>query len=73
MSLKITFLIRFEEWIDKYESNIDPNLGEDGKPAYLDGDDRLEGMKVMETKSLNVILSNKIPLKRKLADARDPL
>ena len=65
--------IRFEKWIDKYEKNIDPNLGFNGEPAYLSGDDKIQGMKTIQEKSLNVILSNKIPLKRKLTDARDSL
>ncbi|XP_066599773.1 polypeptide N-acetylgalactosaminyltransferase 1-like [Prorops nasuta] len=63
----------YEDWIEEYERNIVPGLGENGEPAYLGGLDKVKGEKAIAKKALNIILSNHISLTRKLADGRDPL
>ncbi|XP_058800355.1 polypeptide N-acetylgalactosaminyltransferase 1 [Phymastichus coffea] len=64
---------KYEKWISKYIQSILPKLGEYGKPAYLTGEEKVKGNKVLKDKAINIILSNKIPLQRKLLDVRDPL
>ncbi|CAL1675983.1 unnamed protein product [Lasius platythorax] len=64
---------RYEEQILKLEYNIVPGLGENGKPAYLYGKDKFRGEAALKKKALNVVLSNKISLTRKLPDIRNSL
>ncbi|XP_043279909.1 polypeptide N-acetylgalactosaminyltransferase 1-like [Venturia canescens] len=63
---------RFEKWILEWEKNIVPSLGEGGKPAKLPEEEQENAQKIMATKALNVLLSDKIPLDRKLEDPRAP-
>lgn len=65
--------MRYEKWISNYVQGISPKLGEYGKPAYLKGGEKAKGNQVLKEKAINIILSNKIPLQRKLPDVRDPL
>lgn len=64
---------RYEEQILKLENYIVPGLGENGKPAYLYGKYKYQGEAALKKKALNVVLSNKISLSRKLPDIRNPL
>ncbi|XP_031780011.1 polypeptide N-acetylgalactosaminyltransferase 1-like [Nasonia vitripennis] len=64
---------RYEDWITKYVQGISRKLGEYGRPAYLSGEEKIKGNEVLKKKAVNIILSNKIPLQRKLPDVRDPL
>lgn len=64
---------RYEEQILKLEYNVVPGLGKNGEPAYLYGKDKSRGEAALKKKALNVILSNKISLTRKLPDIRNPL
>ncbi|XP_014475958.1 PREDICTED: polypeptide N-acetylgalactosaminyltransferase 1 isoform X2 [Dinoponera quadriceps] len=64
---------RYEQWILKLESDVVVGLGENGEPAYLHGKEKIEGEAVLAKKALNVVLSNKISLTRKLPDVRNQL
>lgn len=64
---------RYEERILKLEYAVVPGLGEDGEPAYLYGKEKIQGEAALAKKALNVVLSNKISLTRKLPDVRNPL
>ncbi|KAJ8680357.1 hypothetical protein QAD02_016144 [Eretmocerus hayati] len=64
---------RFEEWIAKYAKGVVRKLGDYGRPSYLHGEDKIKGDESLKKKAINVVLSNKIPLQRRLADVRDPL
>ena len=70
---KSLFKFRYEQWISEYMKGISWKLGEYGKPAYLSGEEKIKGNEVLKEKAVNIILSNKIPLQRKLPDVRDPL
>ena len=48
-------------------------LGDGGKASSLYGREKAKAQKILEKKALNVLLSDKIPLTRKLPDVRDPL
>ncbi|KAG5882553.1 hypothetical protein JTB14_007160 [Gonioctena quinquepunctata] len=61
----------FEKKIKDYESRIIPNLGDNGEPSYLDGNDAREGERALKTFALNTILSDRMPLNRKLRDPRN--
>ncbi|KAG5307737.1 GALT1 acetylgalactosaminyltransferase, partial [Pseudoatta argentina] len=64
---------RYEQQISKFEHDIVPGLGNNGEPAYLYGREKILGEATLAKKALNVILSNKISLTRKLPDVRNPL
>lgn len=64
---------RYEQQISKFEHDIVPDLGNNGEPAYLYGREKILGEAALAKKALNVILSNKISLTRKLPDVRNPL
>ncbi|XP_050446110.1 polypeptide N-acetylgalactosaminyltransferase 1-like [Cataglyphis hispanica] len=64
---------RYEKQILKLEYDVVPGLGENGQPAYLYGKDKFRGEASLKKKALNVVLSNKISLTRKLPDIRNPL
>ncbi|KAG5326064.1 GALT1 acetylgalactosaminyltransferase, partial [Acromyrmex heyeri] len=64
---------RYEQQISKFEHDIVPGLGNNGEPAYLYGREKILGEAALAKKALNVILSNKISLTRKLPDVRNPL
>ncbi|KAL0099258.1 hypothetical protein PUN28_020083 [Cardiocondyla obscurior] len=64
---------KYEQQILKLERDVVPGLGDDGRPAYLYGKDKVLGEAALAKKALNVILSNKISLTRKLPDVRNPL
>lgn len=61
----------FEKQLIDYESKIIPGLGDNGEPAYLDGNDAREGEKALKTYALNYVLSDRMPLNRKLRDPRN--
>ncbi|KAL6440080.1 hypothetical protein ACFW04_003008 [Cataglyphis niger] len=64
---------RYEKQILKLEYDVVSGLGENGQPAYLYGKDKFRGEASLKKKALNVVLSNKISLTRKLPDIRNPL
>ncbi|XP_011494575.1 PREDICTED: polypeptide N-acetylgalactosaminyltransferase 1 [Ceratosolen solmsi marchali] len=64
---------RYEQWINEYVKGISRKLGEYGKPAYLNGEEKIKGNEILKKKAVNIILSNKISFQRKLLDIRDPL
>lgn len=64
---------RYEQRISKLERGVVPGLGDDGEPAYLYGKEKILGEAALAKKALNVVLSNKISLTRKLPDVRNPL
>ncbi|KAJ8956321.1 hypothetical protein NQ318_015059 [Aromia moschata] len=61
----------FEQKLRDYESKIIANLGDDGDPAYLTGDDAKKGDESLKTFALNTVLSDRMPLDRKLRDPRN--
>ncbi|XP_011301434.1 polypeptide N-acetylgalactosaminyltransferase 1 [Fopius arisanus] len=72
-TLRYTNLERYSSWLEEYEAQIIPGLGENGRPANLYGKEKLEAQKVLEEKALNILLSDRISLSRSLPDVRDPL
>ncbi|KAF7995163.1 hypothetical protein HCN44_004635 [Aphidius gifuensis] len=64
---------QFEKWLTSYEKEIIPNLGENGKPSFLYGKEKLIAEMIKKKKAINVLLSNKISLNRSLPDVRDEL
>lgn len=60
----------YEKKLREYESKIIPNLGDNGEPAFLDGSDALKGEEALKTFALNTVLSDRMPLDRKLRDPR---
>ncbi|XP_001607575.2 polypeptide N-acetylgalactosaminyltransferase 1 [Nasonia vitripennis] len=64
---------RFETWIETYLSNESANLGDFGEAAYLSDSEKQNGSLVYSKRAVNVVLSNKIPLQRRIRDMRDPL
>ncbi|KAI4454710.1 n-acetylgalactosaminyltransferase [Holotrichia oblita] len=60
----------FEDKIRIYESRIIPNLGNNGEPAFLDGDDKEKGDNAVKLVALNTVLSDRMPLNRSLQDNR---
>ena len=54
-------------------AGINHELGKNGKPAILTGKDKVKGDRSLKKKAVNIVLSNRIPLQRKLPDVRDPL
>lgn len=60
-----------EQKLVEYESKIIPGLGDNGEPAFLDGVDAREGEKALKTFALNYVLSDRMPLNRKLRDPRN--
>lgn len=57
--------------LQEYENKIIPGLGDNGEPAFLDGADAKEGEKALKTYALNYVLSDRMPLDRKLRDPRN--
>ncbi|XP_014224842.1 polypeptide N-acetylgalactosaminyltransferase 1-like [Trichogramma pretiosum] len=64
---------KYEQLILNYMKGIIHGLGEYGKPAYLTGRSKMKGKESLKKKAINIVLSNKISLQRKLPDVRDPL
>ncbi|CAH1118570.1 unnamed protein product [Phaedon cochleariae] len=60
-----------ENKLRDYESRIIPNLGNNGEPAFLDGSDAKLGEKALKKFALNTVLSDRMPLDRKLRDPRN--
>lgn len=60
----------YEKALREYESKIIPNLGDNGEAAVLDGSDALKGEEALKTFALNTVLSDRMPLDRKLRDPR---
>lgn len=60
----------YEKTLREYESKIIPNLGDNGEAAFLDGSDALKGEEALKTFALNTVLSDRMPLDRKLRDPR---
>lgn len=48
-------------------------MGEYGEPSFLYGDEKVKGDLALKKKALNTVLSDRISLKRTLADPRNPL
>ena len=69
----IIFFYRYEQWISRWERRMVKGLGDGGKASSLYGREKAKAQKILEKKALNVLLSDKIPLTRKLPDVRDPL
>ncbi|XP_074026809.1 polypeptide N-acetylgalactosaminyltransferase 1 [Leptinotarsa decemlineata] len=61
----------FEKKLTDYERRIIPNLGDNGDPSFLEGNDAKEGEKALKTFALNTVLSDRMPLNRKLRDPRN--
>lgn len=70
---KVAHLARkYESFLSEYESKMIEGLGDEGEPAYLEGDDKIEGDESLKTFALNTVLSDRMPLDRKLRDPRSP-
>lgn len=63
---------KYEGILQEYESKMITGLGNEGEPAYLDGEDRMKGEESLKTFALNTVLSDRMPLNRKLRDPRSP-
>ncbi|CAG9857597.1 unnamed protein product [Phyllotreta striolata] len=61
----------FELTLREYERRIVPNLGENGEPSYLDGEDAKRGEEALKKFALNTVLSDRLPLNRTLRDPRN--
>ncbi|XP_060534269.1 polypeptide N-acetylgalactosaminyltransferase 1 isoform X1 [Cylas formicarius] len=61
----------FEQKLLAWESKIIKGLGDEGEPAFLDGEDAIEGEKALKKYALNTVLSDRMPLDRKLRDPRN--
>uniref|UniRef100_A0A6P7FEL8 Polypeptide N-acetylgalactosaminyltransferase n=1 Tax=Diabrotica virgifera virgifera TaxID=50390 RepID=A0A6P7FEL8_DIAVI len=61
----------FEKRLRDYESRIIPNLGDNGEAAVLDGPDAKAGEEALKKFALNTVLSDRVPLNRKLRDPRN--
>ncbi|CAH0548763.1 unnamed protein product [Brassicogethes aeneus] len=70
-NLPLKFENEFEAILGPYEAKIIEKLGNNGEPAYLWGDEALEGEKALKKFALNTILSDRMPLDRKLKDPRN--
>ncbi|XP_063985602.1 polypeptide N-acetylgalactosaminyltransferase 1 [Diachasmimorpha longicaudata] len=71
-SLRYGNFERYSPWLQEYEAQIIPGLGDRGRPATLYGKEKLQAQRVLEKKALNVLLSDRISLSRTLPDIRDP-
>lgn len=67
------FECSFEKWIVSFAHSDSPELGNFGEPAFLSDDEKNIASEIYSKKAMNVALSNKISLRRKLLDVRDPL
>lgn len=65
----VTYVL--EQKLQEYESKIIPGLGDNGDAAFLDGVDAKEGEKALKKFALNYVLSDRMPLDRKLRDPRN--
>lgn len=63
--------VEYEKKLRDYESKIIPNLGDNGDPAYLEGKDAQDEEEALKTFALNTVLSDRMPLNRKLRDPRN--
>lgn len=63
--------IYLEQKLRDYESRIISGLGDNGEPAFLDGVDASEGERALKKWALNYVLSDRMPLNRKLRDPRN--
>ncbi|XP_018334357.1 polypeptide N-acetylgalactosaminyltransferase 1 isoform X2 [Agrilus planipennis] len=63
----------YEKLIRDYEKRIIQGLGDYGSPAYLAGEEKELGNKALTKFALNTVLSDRMPLNRKLRDPRNPL
>lgn len=61
----------FEQKLREWEGKIIPGLGDNGETAFLDGQDALDGEKALKKFALNTVLSDRMPLDRKLRDPRN--
>lgn len=69
LHLNITSIL--EQKLVDYESRIITGLGDNGEPAFLDGEDARKGEKALKKWALNYVLSDRMPLDRKLRDPRN--
>lgn len=60
-----------EQKLLDYESKVIHGLGDNGEPAFLEGVDASEGEKALKKWALNYVLSDRMPLNRKLRDPRN--
>lgn len=70
ISSKLAF--SFEKRIRDYENKIIPNLGHNGEPAYLEGPQVQQGEDALKKYAINTVLSDRMPLDRRLRDPRNP-
>lgn len=62
----------FERKLRDYESRMIEGLGDGGEPAYLpEGEEKEAGERALKAVALNTVLSDRMPLKRKLKDFRN--
>lgn len=60
----------FEDKLRGYEAGIILNLGNNGEPAFLTGQDKDDGEEALKSVALNTVLSDRMPLNRSLKDSR---
>ncbi|KRT82492.1 hypothetical protein AMK59_3039 [Oryctes borbonicus] len=60
-----------ENKIREYEERMIPNLGDNGEPAHLTGEDKEKGDEALRNVALNTVLSDRMPLTRSLKDCRN--
>ncbi|XP_019875284.2 polypeptide N-acetylgalactosaminyltransferase 1-like [Aethina tumida] len=61
----------YEVKLREYEAKIVVGLGDNGEPAFLEGKDAIDGDEALKTFALNTVLSDRMPLNRKLRDPRN--
>lgn len=61
----------YEVKLREYEAKIVAGLGDNGEPAFLEGKDAIDGDEALKTFALNTVLSDRMPLNRKLRDPRN--
>lgn len=61
----------YEDKLSYYERKIIPNLGHNGEEAFLEGEDAKKGEEALKKFALNTVLSDRMPLDRKLRDPRN--
>lgn len=61
----------WEDKITEYEKRLVPGLGNNGEPSYLQGEEQSEGEKALKSVALNTVLSDRMPLDRRLKDPRN--
>lgn len=60
-----------ERKIREYERRVVWDLGQDGEPASLEGEEKELGEKALKKIALNTVLCDRVPLNRTLKDPRN--